>query len=512
METERDLTRIVRSWLRTDEHESAERVLHDVLALVGANTQRRRRSPVEGIAGLNRSAWLAVAAAAVAVVALVGVNLPSPTELGQSSPAVPSGLASAGPSSSPTFGPNSSPNDEQGSIEPGIFDLPWRVGSDVGRIVHVTVPAGWAWIGSGPTTIYKPASRFFNFGVDVAVHSVSSVVTSVCDPGPASDDAGPTVVGIGSSVDDLTTSIMNIAGTHWSGPTDVLLGGSYPARKLVTTFSSTDCEGPGQRWIWLSESGSFFVRGGVTSTIYVLSVNGDRVVITTNDDGASSDDSAELAKVLNSMYIERAVAGTPGYRPAPTPMGVWSFPISMGPDADLRIGRHAAVVDGIPLSFSIPTSGWEPQSGFIISKSSVGPQGAEATIRWTTFPNGSSTRECIELLDLALNPSASELAAALARAPGIDVVSGPSDVTVGGRAAKHMVLTVREDRGCGPGYFYTYEPVWGGAMWVDTEVGDTISVWIVPVDGTLLFIEGEAHQDGLRLVDEMDQIVDSIRW
>ena len=39
MDTERDVTRIVQSWLRTDEHESADRVLDDVLALLDATQQ-----------------------------------------------------------------------------------------------------------------------------------------------------------------------------------------------------------------------------------------------------------------------------------------------------------------------------------------------------------------------------------------------------------------------------------------------------------------------------------------
>ena len=42
MSAERDTTRIVRSWLRTDEHESADRVLDTVLTLP---VRRRRLRP-----------------------------------------------------------------------------------------------------------------------------------------------------------------------------------------------------------------------------------------------------------------------------------------------------------------------------------------------------------------------------------------------------------------------------------------------------------------------------------
>ena len=96
---------------------------------------------------------------------------------------------------------------------------------------------------------------------------------------------------------------------------------------------------------------------------------------------------------------------------------------------------------------------------------------------------------------------------------GTELVTGPSDVSVGGRSAKHVVLTVREDVGCDPGYFYTWKDIFGGALWPKTNVGYTIRVWIVDVDGTLLFIAGETNTDaGSGLEQEIQQIVDSIRF
>ena len=41
MTAERDTTRVVRSWLRADEHESADRLLHTVLARLDTTPQRR---------------------------------------------------------------------------------------------------------------------------------------------------------------------------------------------------------------------------------------------------------------------------------------------------------------------------------------------------------------------------------------------------------------------------------------------------------------------------------------
>ena len=82
-----------------------------------------------------------------------------------------------------------------------------------------------------------------------------------------------------------------------------------------------------------------------------------------------------------------------------------------------------------------------------------------------------------------------------------------------GRPAKHVVLTVREDLGCDPGFFYTYDAVMGGALWTDTQPGDTVMVWIVEVDGTLLFVEGETKPDaGTMMEQEIQQIVGSMRF
>ena len=83
----------------------------------------------------------------------------------------------------------------------------------------------------------------------------------------------------------------------------------------------------------------------------------------------------------------------------------------------------------------------------------------------------------------------------MARAPGTELVTGPSDVIVGGHRAKHVVLTVRKDAGCDPGFFYTWQDEMLGPFWAETNVGDTIRVWIVDADGVRLFIEAETTKE-----------------
>jgi hypothetical protein len=266
--------------------------------------------------------------------------------------------------------------------------------------------------------------------------------------------------------------------------------GGRAGKRLVTTHHNV-CPGPARRTIWEDPTGSFFVEEGMQSTIDVLDVDGDRLVLTENVRTTDPGVAAELDAIVSSMAVIRD-------RPPvdqPTVAKSWPgrpFPRAVGPDADLRVGRHRAIVEGIPFTFVVPESGWEAQLGFYLSRSITGPQGAEGTIRWTTIPNGGSTDACPGVLDDLPARSAPELADAVARAPGVDVVEGPVDITIGDRPGTHVRLRVITDRACDPGYFYTYDALDGGAMWLSTNAGDVISVWIVEVDGQVLFIEAEA--------------------
>jgi hypothetical protein len=178
--------------------------------------------------------------------------------------------------------------------------------------------------------------------------------------------------------------------------------------------------------------------------------------------------------------------------------------------------------EGVPFSFRVP-AGWERFSSVSTDKSAggpisfnqsvVGPQGAEAIIYWTSFPDGDYADPCARLLSPPVGSAAADLAAAVSTAPGTELVTGPSNVTLGGRPAKHVALTVRENVGCDPGFFYSWRDVNGGALWPTTGVGDTIRVWIVDVDATRLFIEAGATKQAVGdLEREVQQIVESISF
>jgi hypothetical protein len=245
-----------------------------------------------------------------------------------------------------------------------------------------------------------------------------------------------------------------------------------------------------------------------------------------------------VAVIGINLLVGRGGVGGPTASGSPLPSGSsQASPVpSSETDAFLggyKLGRHAVTVDGVSFSFNIETtgrqfdvSGWEPYpdeplGSIHLSKSIQGPQGAEAVIYWARYPDGAEAHPCGSLADPTLPTSAADVASVLAAAPGTELVTAPEDVTVGGHPAKHLVVRVHSLVGCNPGFFYTWKAKVMGALWTETRVGDIIRVWVVDVNGVLLFIGGETTTDTsvgqisqekeATLDGEIQRIVDSIR-
>ena len=195
------------------------------------------------------------------------------------------------------------------------------------------------------------------------------------------------------------------------------------------------------------------------------------------------------------------------------------------PAGALEIGRHMLSEDDAPFSLAISTDGWSssgvdcsncaPGTGWL----QKGPQNTDPGSAWMPIwsINGVYADPCTQ--DPApVAETIDELAAAVAGLPGMDV-SGPTDVTVGGFPAKHLVLTVGADIGCAPSDYNLWyddvscgspEPVCG--RWV-TALHSTIRVWIVDIGDTYAWIEAETY-DGANaaLNTEIQRMVDSIQF
>ena len=109
MSTDRDVTRIVRSWLEEGVTALPDRVLDAVLDQVPATRQRRAWWPARRVPHMKASIKILVAAAAVVVIALIGINLvPRSGVGGPGSTPVPT--ATPAPTPSPTPAPTLPPS------------------------------------------------------------------------------------------------------------------------------------------------------------------------------------------------------------------------------------------------------------------------------------------------------------------------------------------------------------------------------------------------------------------
>jgi hypothetical protein len=214
-----------------------------------------------------------------------------------------------------------------------------------------------------------------------------------------------------------------------------------------------------------------------------------------------------------------APAASTGAAPSSTPTGDGSSTpppppppktATIGSPTNAGIGRQSLTVKGIPLSFRVPSGGWYRWGDLYITKSSVGPQGADAIILWTDVWRSNYARACGQWWGSPVG-SLADWAAQASTKPETRLVTGPVDVTIGGYPAQHVVFTIRKDVGCNPGFFHRWKAPHVGPFWSSTEVGDTIRIWLVKVGGTVLYIEGDTHEHaGAHLKEEVDRIVASV--
>ncbi len=195
----------------------------------------------------------------------------------------------------------------------------------------------------------------------------------------------------------------------------------------------------------------------------------------------------------------------PTSAPTATPSDPPFFPA--GP---IESGRHSIVLSGESLSLDFPRSGWISNGTF----RTFAGAGHAAFIFWTDPPTNVYSDPCTQQpLDPPAGDTPGELAAAVSSIPGTDLVEGPTDATIGGQPAKVVSIRIREDVDCSNTAFslwYSGEPSEG--RWPDT-LGETVTVWIIDVDGTIVWIDGSVSPNATpTLPEEMQQIVESIRF
>jgi hypothetical protein len=291
MSTDRDTTRVVRSWLQTDEHESADRVLDGVLDQLDTTPQRRSTWwPARRFPEMSNTAKLALGGVAVVVTALLGIGflLPGGPRIGGPGPTTPP---------TPTPSPISLDGANDRVLDAGTYvSTPFP--ADPMRFT-LTFPAGWRAFVDGA---FLPAAEGSSEAPDGMAFGFSKIDSLYSDPCFAS---GAGDVEVGTTVDELVGAFAEQTAYEVSAPTDVSLAG-YSGKRVDLTLPSdlgTSTCGYEYFFPW---PGSVYSQGpGNLWHLWILDVDGSRVVVTTNDfAGTPAEDRAEMQAILDSLRIE----------------------------------------------------------------------------------------------------------------------------------------------------------------------------------------------------------------
>lgn len=227
--------------------------------------------------------------------------------------------------------------------------------------------------------------------------------------------------------------------------------------------------------------------------------------------------------ILGINLLPRTGFGGPSATATPSPshsdaasVRPSTAPAGLPPAGPLAIGRHPMILAGVPLSLELSTTGWTSVGDFFLDKGNVTAGDYASMLLWpNSAPDNTYSDPCTRTeLDPPAGPSIADRAAAVAAVPGIELVSGPTEVTVGGHPAQRVVITIPSTIGCAANSFYLWydaqDPI-GGRRYA--TAGSTIYTWIIDVDGTVLWVEGETlTAGGPERAQEIQEIVDSIQF
>jgi hypothetical protein len=304
MTTDRDTTRIVRSWLSSDGPESADRVLDNVLAALDATPQRRSWWPAWRIADVNTYSKLATAAAAVVVLAVAGILFfPRNSGIGGSGGSSPSPAPTIGSSSSPPPAPTTAPSPSDaaaasfppdGQLAIGRYPMA-REGVQLSFAVAVD---GWTagqgfFVDRGTENAPDGAALIFCPGAP------DNVYGDPCTKTPLSPPAVKTAAG-------LAAAVSRVKGTKLvSGPTDTTVGG-YPTKHVVIRIpASIPCK-PGEFQLWYDGDpvGNGRYAQGFDETLYVWIVDVRGTLVWIDGEtykGAAPELEAGLQQIIDSI-------------------------------------------------------------------------------------------------------------------------------------------------------------------------------------------------------------------
>lgn len=250
---------------------------------------------------MSTTTKIAMAAAAVVVVAFLGIRFLSPGSN------VGGPETTASPTPTPRLFQVGSEN-----LSPGTYaiDAPFPAR------VTLEVPEGWfAWISNAATAglLVDNGVGDGGSGWGVTFWIVDNVRADPCDPSSELDPP------LGASVDDLVSALTNLPGYEATTPTDITVSG-FPGVQLELTAPEYGDECPNHRTWTAPPSEPRSMYPGETNRLQILDVDGVRLVLTIVeyahttefeqslgipfDADAHAADQPELRQILDSVRIE----------------------------------------------------------------------------------------------------------------------------------------------------------------------------------------------------------------
>jgi hypothetical protein len=227
---------------------------------------------------------------------------------------------------------------------------------------------------------------------------------------------------------------------------------------------------------------------------------------------------------LNLLAPGPLSPGGPGATPSATPAPIPSATpvVTVGPSptqgmvppvGDLAPGRHAFTIQGVTFTLDVP-AGWRSNGEFGIEKTvGVVPDGA-GFIFWANAADGVFSDPCSRTRGPIAGPTAADMASAIAGMPQVELVSGPTAITLGGQPAQEVVIRVPDPLPCpGDQYYLWYDETSDALERYVTAPGDTYRVWIVDVGGVRIQMDGETYTGApTGVAEEVEAIASSIRF
>ena len=328
-------------WLDDGPEAAPSDLLEAVLKDVAVVSQRSRigwwRPPRRTV---SIPAGWAVAAAALVILAIVGIGLWSVTTSG---PAATNGSATASPS--PTARPEVLT--QTGPLPAGAYALP-AAGAGAPQLV-VTIPDGWR-------SYCRPDCFAIESGltggtVGIGYFVVANVYADPCAHVLRDPPLGPLV-------DDLATALSTLPGTEATTPIATTLDGHRGKYVEITIHDDIDCP-PTQHYLWETPSrGKRWAEAvGQHFRLWVVDLDGQRVLVQADWlPDASEADLAALSDVVDSMRFAGSGVGSATRQPGDA-------------SAVLRVGRqtldesstHSASTSRVDTEVADPFSAYLPR-------------------------------------------------------------------------------------------------------------------------------------------------------